>query len=329
MASHYYEKNVNISRKLFRDRSDALEAILDEALPTYVRLNPRQLVVMDPRPWPHESLSPSAADYLLKSWSESAAEYTDRVLSGEHHGALLGQFRGLTWYLSELAIVRYFRAGAAAEDTLALIDEAALASVNLFKLIDRNNESVEFEWQGETLIAPAFKSVNTLLTSDLSQALILARISDNADYIESLTSFEIDVYEPHMPPNSVQVLHCQYMQCLFSGADDKAAEIRDLLTPHIPNSNNPDIVFGATNQRVRFAILDNNAKQLSNAMEQHLAAHRKRYDDDRNNNRVRILGLMSFYILAYLVEARRRNIDICIDSPYVPEDVLTVALGRL
>lgn len=325
----YYEKNVNIGQKQFSDPSAALEAILDEALPTYVRFNPRELVVMDSRPMPHESLSPSAADFLLKMWSDSAAKYTDRVLSGQHQDALIGQFRGLTRYLSELAIVRYFRAGVAAEETLALLNQAALASVNLFKLIDGNADAVNFEWQGQTLTAPAFKSVNSLLTSDLSQALILARISGNAGYMNSLTSFEIDVYEPRLPANSLQVLHCQYTQALFRGADDRVAKIRDILMPHIPTSNDPDIVFGATNQRVRFAIPDNDAKQLSKSIDQHLAAHRHRFDDDRNNNRVHILGLMSFSMLAAIIEARRRNIDIRIRNPYVPEDIQTAAMARL
>lgn len=269
------------------------------------------------------------ADYVLKSWSDSVAEYTDRVLSGDHHGALIGQFRGLTRYLSELAVVRYFQAGASAEDTLTLLDQAALASVNLFKLIDRNTDTVEFEWHGETLTAPAFESVNTLLTSDLSQALLLARISGNGDYMKSLTDFEIDVYEPHMPPDHVSVLHRQYMQCLFSDADAEAAELREILTPHIPNNNNPDIVYGAANQRVMFALLDNDAKQLTRAIEQQLAAHREMYDTDRNNNRGHILGLMSLRVLACTIEAHRRNMDIQIANPYVPEDILAAALSRL
>ncbi len=40
----YWEKNIKIGSKSFPDKMTALEAILDSALPQYVRDNPRKLV---------------------------------------------------------------------------------------------------------------------------------------------------------------------------------------------------------------------------------------------------------------------------------------------
>ena len=43
-AVTYWEKNMDIGRKVFPDELTVLEEILDTALPQYVRFNPRKLV---------------------------------------------------------------------------------------------------------------------------------------------------------------------------------------------------------------------------------------------------------------------------------------------
>ncbi len=284
------------------------------------------------RPVPHD-FGEEIADFELEDLVEQIPADHDRVLGGELDDNLPVIFSSLMIRIAEFTCLNYFFKESPVEDVLEGFGKSALASANMFRVIQTSDNGMsKFVWEGVE------RSVATLEQTDLHNSaripfgLFMATISGRNEDLEFIASIPRQQYiHPQIKQHEYLLRHTEFLQLLFTGDAGEIGSLVDELEPQLEavyQKNDPDSEYIKSEARMFFNLAKSDADKFWDSVDTVLQKHKRLFNSQRNNMDVVIMGLLAVSSIAAVVLAAKKGIGFNkeLNNPYLPNELVHAAL---
>ena len=187
---------------------------------------------------------------------------------------------------------------------------------------------VQYDWRDRACsINPPRIRYRATDPATLEFALYAALIGANNEALRFLVSLDQELFAADEQPIQPS-LRVMAIQSLCGNVDHDRVELIDLLSEQSVPGRDLDTKFSHAVNRLVLALLETDFDALSRRIDECLTVHEELFDNDRNNMRCSILGLVSIKVLAALIIGHRHGKTLQVTNHYVPDEWMAAALKR-